>query len=126
MLGKKIVFWFNPMTCEWRMGLPEVYPAPDGFEKVVCNTAHEAELCSERMRIWEAMNGEIEDQKREMVEGPMRDALRKEILWLASNARNSINREFLERHLANYDKKENHTKQKRVSYLHSEAYEQGR
>ena len=108
------------------MGLPEIYPAPYGYEKVVCNTAHEAELCSEKMRWWESMNGEIENQRREMVEGPIRDALRKEILWLASNARNEINREFLLRHLALYDKREDRTKEKRVSYLHSEAYEKGR
>jgi hypothetical protein len=125
-LSKKIVYWFSPTTKEWRMGLPEAYPAPDGFEKVVCNTAHEAELCSEKMRTWEAMNGEINNQKREMVEGPIRDALRKQILWQISNARNAINREFLERHLMLYDKREDRTKQKRISYLHSEAYEQHR
>lgn len=123
-LKKKIVYWFNPITKEWRMGLPEQYPAPNGFDKVVCNTAHEAELCSEKMRMWESFNGEMEDAQREMMEGPIRKALRDQILWQATNARNAINRDFLLRHLEQYDKRQNRTQMKKVSYLHSEAYEE--
>src|SRR5208337_1820690 len=54
-LRKKVCFWYNGTSGEIRMGLPEEYPAIRGFEKIVCSTAHEAEIWSERMRRWELL-----------------------------------------------------------------------
>src|SRR5215813_4164309 len=109
-LRTKVIFWHDGTSGEIRMGLPEIYPAPYGFEKVVCNTAHEAEVWSGRMRRWEAYKLEMEDEQREMIEGPIRDNLRKHILNLAGNARNNKNRDFLLMHLSNYDKRPDLTK----------------
>jgi hypothetical protein len=124
-LQNKIIFWLHGMTGEIRMGLPEQFPAPNGFSKVVCNTAHEAEVWSERMRNRERVKQQVEDEERESIEGPIRDNLRHHIQHLASNARNNMNRDFLLKHLHNYDARPNLTKNKITSYLHSEGFEHG-
>ena len=126
LLSQKVCYWHDGTSGEIRQGLPENYPAPHGFEKIVCNTAHEAELWSTRMRRWEAVKQAMEDEQREMIEGPIRANLRKHIQHLASNARNNMNRDFLLMHLKNYDSRPDLTKTRRVSYLHSEGFEQGR
>ena len=120
-----VVFWYDGTTGEIRMGLPENFPAAPGFQKIVCNSAHEAEVWSLRMRRWESVKQEMEDEQREMIEGPIRDNLRKHIQHLASNARNNMNRDFLLMHLKNYDLRPNLTRTKRESYLHAEGYERG-
>lgn len=124
-LSTKIVYWYDGTTGEIRMGLPERYPAPYGFEKIVCNSAHDAEVWSERMRKQEAMKIQMEDEQREMIEGPIRSNLRNHILHQMANARNNLNREFLRRHLEIYDQRPDKTKMNRISYLHSEGYEKG-
>jgi hypothetical protein len=124
-LDTNICFWYDGTTGEIRMGLPANFPAPHGFQKIVCNSAYEAEVWSQRMRRWEAFKQEMEDEQREMIEGPMRDNLRKHILHLASNAHNNMNRDFLLMHLKNYDLRPDLTRTRRESYLHAEAYEHG-
>ncbi len=124
-LFKKIVYWYNGTSGEIRMGLPEQFPAPAGFEKKVCNSAHEAEAWSERMRRWETVKMQMEDEQREMIEGPVRDEIRRELLHQMANARNNLNREFLRQHLVKYDQRPNRIKMDRISYLHSEGFEHG-
>lgn len=125
-LRTKLVYYYDGTTGEIRMGLPEQFPAPYGYQKIVCASVHDAETWSERMRRWEATKQEMEDIQREMVEGPIRDNLRKHMQHLAANARNNMNRDFLLKHLENYERRPNLTKTERVSYLHQEAYERGR
>jgi hypothetical protein len=122
-LDTKICYWHDGTTGEIRMGLPANFPAPYGFQKIVCNTANEAEQWSRRMRQWETFKQGMEDEQREMIEGPIRDNLRKHILHLASNARNNMNRDFLLMHLNKYELRGDLTKTRRESYLHAEAYE---
>jgi hypothetical protein len=124
-LTTKIVYWYDGTTGEIRMGLPEQFPAPYGFEKIVCNSVHEAEMWSERMRQREAEKLALEDEQREMVEGPIRANLRSYMHHQMANARNNLNREFLRRHLELYDKRPDRTKSNHVSYLHAEGYERG-
>jgi hypothetical protein len=124
-LNTRIVFWHDGTSGEIRQGLPENYPAPYGFEKIVCHTMQEAELWSSRMRRWETIKQEMEDEQREMIEGPIRDNLRKHIQHLAANARNNKNRDFLLMHLKKYDQRPDLTRTQRVSYLHAEGYERG-
>lgn len=124
-LRNKICFWYDGTTGEIRMGLPESFPAPYGFEKIVCNSAHEAEVWSERMRKQEAVKTQMENEQREMIEGPIRANLRSFMYHQMANARNNINREFLRRHLELYDQRPDKTKMDRISYLHSEGYEKG-
>jgi hypothetical protein len=124
-LSKKVCFWYNGTSGAILTGMPEEYSAPRGFEKIVCNTAHEAEMWSERQRKYEAFKESLKQEERELVEGPIRDNIRSEILHQIANARNSINRDFLKRHLEEYDKKQDPWKWKRESYLHAEAFEKG-
>lgn len=124
-LSKKPVYWYDGTTGEIRMGLPEPYPAPPGLQKIACRSAAEAELWSQRMRRWEAVKQAMEDEQREMIEGPMRANLRRHILHLAANARNNMNRDFLLLHLKNYEARPDLTQTRRESYLHSEAFERG-
>jgi hypothetical protein len=125
-LATKIVFWHDGTRGEIRMGLPEQFPAPAGFEKIVCNTMHEAEVWSERMRKWEAYKYQMEDEQREMIEGPIRANLRSYMRHQMANARNNLNRDFLRQHLESYGNRPDKTKMRRESYLHAEAYEKGR
>lgn len=124
-LSKKIVYWRNPINRELRMGLPEQYPAPWGWEKIVCGSALAAEYWSNEMRKQERIREQVEEEQREAIEGPMKKQLRLHMLNLMANARNQINRDFLARHLELYDKRPDKTKSQRESYLHAEAYEHG-
>jgi hypothetical protein len=124
-LQTKIIYYYNGVTGAITMGLPEQYSAPYGWQKIVCHTAHEAEVWSARMRRWEAFKQQMEDEQRELIEGPIRDNLRRHIQHLAANARNNMNRDFLLMHLNNYDKRPDLTRTERISYLHAEAHESG-
>jgi len=124
-LTTKIVYWYDGTTGDIRMGLQDRFPAPYGFEKIVCTSADEAEVWSERMRERETAKNALEDEQREMIEGPIRANLRSYMHHQMANARNNLNREFLRRHLELYDKRPDRTKGKQVSYLHAEGYEGG-
>lgn len=125
-LSKKPTYYYNGTSGEILTGMPEEYPAPHGFEKIVCTSAHEAEVWSGRLRERDDFKHALKQEEREMVEGPMRDEIRRHIQHLASNARNSYNRDFLLRHLTTYEKKPDPWKYKRESYLHAEAFEHGK
>jgi hypothetical protein len=124
-LARKIVYWYDETTGDIRMGLPEQFPAPRGFQKIVCNSAHEAETWSERMRRWERIKQQMEDEQRELVEGPIRANLRSYMHHQMANARNNMNREFLRQHLEQYGARPDKTKTTRESYLHAEGFEHG-
>lgn len=123
-LGYKPVFYYNGTTGEICGGLPEQYPAPHGFEKFVCTSAHEAEIWSERQRKWEELKHNMQQEQRELIEGPMREQMRGHMRNLMANARNNLNRDFLKRALETTDT-EYGWRSKRESYLHAEAFEKG-
>lgn len=125
-LSHKAIFYYNGTTGEIVGGLPEQFPAPYGYEKIVCNSAAEAEKWSARQRKHEDSKHELKQYERELVEGPIRDELRHHIQHLASNARDNTNRDFLLRHLSQYEKKPDPWKYKRESYLHAEGFEHGK
>lgn len=124
-LSKKIVYWRDTLSGDIKMGLPEEYPAPAYHEKIVCGTAHEAELWSGKMRQQEMFRERLKDEEREEVEGRLRANLRSHIHHLMANARNNKNREFLRRHLELYDQRPDGWRTQHESYLHAEAYEHG-
>jgi hypothetical protein len=123
-LSKKICYYYNGTSGEIRMGLPERFPAPPGFEKIICASAHDAEVWSDRLRKYNAFKESIKDEERNLIEGQWRSELRSHIRHLMANARNAYNRDamryFLDKHFDN-DK----SKTVREEYLHSEGYEQG-
>ncbi len=124
-LSRKIVFWLNTTNGQLVMGLPEEYPAPTFYEKIVCNTAHDAERLSQRMREQEAEREAMEDENREYIEAELVRNLRGHIHAQIAKARDWKNREFLQRHLELYDQRQAKWKWKRESYLHAEGYEHG-
>lgn len=108
------------------MGLPEQYAAPPGFEKIVCQTAMQAEKWSSRMRVWEEAKEKIaqayqrhqESEQVEKIRSQMRDNIR--------NAKDQLNRDFAVQALENFDKRyEDRFQWQRESFLHSEGYEFG-
>ncbi len=123
-ISKKVVYFKNDKTGEIRMGLPEHFPASQGFHKVVCNTAHEAEVWSDRLRQFNLSKENRLNEKREQIEGAQRDEIRKHMHHVMAHSRNNINREFVRRYLDKMDKIPSHTV--REEYLHSEAYEERR
>lgn len=132
-LTKSVTFYFSNPTAYYQgqqgtgeiiMGLPECYAAPPGFEKVVCQTAMQAEKWSARMRVWDETKEKIaqafqrhqESEQVERIRSQMRDNIR--------NASNQLNRDFAIQALANFDKRyEDRFEWQRESFLHSEAYD---
>ena len=105
------------------MGLPESFPASPGFHKVVCNSAHEAEVWSDRLRQYNSSReGKIDEQRAE-IEGQYSKEIRSNIHHLMANSRSKYGKEFMQRHLERMDKAEGRMKMTREEYLHSEAYE---
>lgn len=124
-LSNKPCFYYNSTNGAILSGLPEQFPAPQGFEKVVCNNVHEAEKWSARQRAWEEFKHNLKMEEREMIEGPIRERLRSDIHHLMSNSRNNVNRDFLARYLETSGAMQPGWKYQRESYLHAEGFEQG-
>lgn len=124
-LSNKPCFYYNGTTGAIMNGLPEQFAAPYGYQKIVCTSVRETEIWSQRQRDWENVKHRMGQEQREMVEGPIKDEIRKHILHQMSNARNQLNRDFLQRHLEQYDKRADPWRWQRESFLHAEAYENG-
>lgn len=131
-LTKAVVFYFSNPTMRYMgeagtgeiiMGLPECYAAPPGFEKIVCQTAMQAEKWSARMRVWEETKEKIAQAYQRHQEAEQVEAIRSEFRTKIANARNQINRDFLIQSLANFEKRyEDRFAMERTSFLHSEGY----
>jgi hypothetical protein len=125
------VFWYSEKLDRIRVGAPEVFPIPqelqaEGYNKIVCRNAHEVEIWSQKLRDQERRDKEIEDAKREAIEGPIRDAIRSELVYKRDHARNAINRDAMQRAIENHDEAEDRRRsEKSISYMHSEGYEEG-
>jgi len=126
-----IVFWYSEKLNRIRVGAPEAYPVPEhlqyeGYNKIVCRNAHEVEVWSQKLRDQERRDKEIEDAKREAIEGPIRDAIRSELVYKRDHARNAINRDAMQRAIENHDEAEDRRrKETSISYMHVEAAEDG-
>lgn len=125
-LSTKIVFWHNPNTDHILQGAPEHFEPIFGYRKIVCHHAHEAETWSKRLNQQDKRMAEMTDYERELVEGPMRDDIRRELKEKLHHARNGVNRMMLERALYELEKSEAKGKTVRESYLHVEAFEHGK
>ncbi len=125
-LGRKPVFLYNGTSGEIRSGWPEQFPAPPGFEKIVCTSASQTEQWSARQRKWDEFLHQIKMEEREMIEGPHREQIRSHLRHLMANAKNNVNRDFIARYLETSAAEGSKWKYRRESYLHCEAFEQGR
>jgi hypothetical protein len=125
-LGTKIVFWYNPRTQHILQGAPEQFEPIYGYEKRICNHAHEAETWSARLCAQDKRVAEMNDYERSEYEGPIRADIRKELTEKLRNASSPLNAALLQRALLELDKAEASAKTKRESYLHAEAYEHGK
>lgn len=126
-----VVFWFSERLNRVQVGLPENYPVPIvlanlGFNKVVCRSAHEVEIWSQKMRDQERRDEEMTDEQRDAFEGPLRAELRKELVSHMMNSRNAVNRDFCRAALNKMDDDEKRRKVKRDSWMHQEAAESGK
>lgn len=122
----RVTFLLNRSLNRLMIGLPEQFPAPPGWEKIVCTTAAEVDAMSARLRRQEQIDEELTDEQREAIEGPIRDYARKELVTLMMNSHNAINHDFCRFALARMDEADAaRRKNKRESYMHCEAAEQG-
>jgi hypothetical protein len=126
-----IVFWHSQKLNRIVVGLPEQYPVPAvlqqlGFNKVVCRSAHDVEIWSQKMRDQDRRDEEMTDEQREAFEGPIRQAIRADLHWKMMNSRNAINREFCRQALVKMEEDEKKHKSQRESYMHVEAAEDGK
>jgi hypothetical protein len=127
----RIVFYYNRQQDRVEVGAPDQYPLPPvlarlGYEKVVCETAHEVEIYSEKKRRQDKRDAEMSAEERELAEGPIRDAIRKDLNYKMLTARNQINRDFCKYALMKMDQEDEKRKKEKIeSYMHVEAAEQG-
>lgn len=121
-----VVFYVHVDSKRITVGFPDEFPAPKGFDKIVCTTAHEVEYMSRLLRKQEQIDEERTDEEREAFEGPIRRHCRQELQHRMANSHNAINREFCRIALQKLDEYEANLRMKRVSYMHSEAFEDGK
>jgi len=124
----RIVFYYNPAIDRVEVGFPEEFDCPlPGYQKIVCQTARDVEKWSEKKRQQDRRDKELTDEQREAIEGPVRDAVRKELVSKMMNSRNQINRDFCRWALQKMDEQDDlRKKQKIESYMHSEGFEDGK
>jgi hypothetical protein len=121
-LDKKITF-YKDSSGKLMAGLPEHIPAPKGYQKIICNTAAEAERFSSLQRQQEGYDHRRQQEERGAIEGQFADSIRSEMRTKAANARNNLNKDFMRRAIERMDGKGDPTAYQRESYLHAEAYE---
>lgn len=125
------VFYYSQRLDRILNGFPEPFPVPhalaeEGYNKIVCRNAHEVEIWSERLRQQERRDREMEAMKREAIEGPIRDALRAELVYSRDHARDAKNRDAMQRAIENADTYQHQReKETSISYMHAEGYEEG-
>ena len=120
-----IVFYRHGSSKRLMVGFPEHFPAPHGFEKIVCHSAADVEKYSKMLNAQDKADQEMNEYQRELVEGPIRDACRKELQHLMMNARNQLNRDFCAYALRRIEEREKKGRMIRESFQHIEAYEAG-
>ena len=123
-LSKKPVF-YRDASGKVMSGMPENVPAPQGMQKIVCNSVFEAERYSEMQRRQEKYEHGREQERRGAIENSFRDEIRSEMRTKMANARNNTNREFMRRALERNEGRGDPTAYQRESFLHSEGFEQG-
>lgn len=127
----RVVFYLNRQLDRVEVGAPEQFGLPMalaklGWEKVVCETAHEVELYSEKKRRQDIRDAERSEEEREKIEGPIRDAIRRDLNYRMLNSKNQLNRDFCFFALKKLDEQEKMRKEKIDSWMHSEAAEDGK
>ena len=126
-----VVFYWSQKHNRIAVGAPEEFPLPkilaeQGFQKIVCRSASEVDRWSQRMRDQEKRDAEMTDEQRYAFEGPLREALRKELVTKMMNSKNALNRDFCRAALQQMDAADEEQKRaKTESMMHAEAYESG-
>ncbi len=121
-----VVFYLHSQTRLIVVGAPENFPAPPGFLKVVCRSASEVDAMSQKMREQERLQDEMTDEAREAFEGPIRKWARGQLVTAMMNARNQINKDFCRAALQKMDEDEERRRMKKISFMHAEAFEDGK
>ena len=126
-----VVYWYSAKLNHILKGPDEHFGIPPfhqrlGYQKVVCRSAHEADLWSQKLRDQERREGDQKDEERERFEGPIRAMLRSDIHERMANAGTMLERAFCRYFLDQLDTYERQNKMKRISYQHAEAFEDGK
>ena len=122
----RVVFYVHADSRRIVVGAPEQFDAPNGYIKVVCQNAREVEQMSQKMREQDRRDEEMTEEEREAIEGPLRRHARQELTHRMMNSTNQINRDFCRFVLQKLDEDENRRKMRRVSFMHQEAFEDGK
>ena len=122
-LGKKVVY-YRDRSGKVVLGLPEDRPAPKGHQKIICNNVFEAERYSELQRRQERVEHGRTMEQREQVEGSAQKEWRRNAHNLMANARNQVNRDFMEAALKR-NAEHRPWEYERTSYLHQVGHEEG-
>jgi hypothetical protein len=88
-----------------------------GFEKIICSSAREVEKWSKKKSDQDRRDAEMSDYQRELIEGPIRDAVRKDLVDRMLTARNQMNRDFCRFALDKLDERERNGRVVRESHM---------
>jgi hypothetical protein len=124
-MSKKPTF-YRDRTGKILSGMPENLPAPQGYEKIVCGSALEAERYSSLQRQQERYEHGKQQAERGAIEAEFQNEWRRDAHTLMANARNNKNRDFMRRALERNASKGDPTAYQRESFLHSEGFEDRR
>lgn len=127
----KVIFYYSKKIDRIEVGFPEQFPVPPvmaqmGFEKIVCETAHDVERWSEKKRKQDQRDREMSDEQREQMEGPIRSKIRSDLVQRMLAAKDKVNYQFCKFAIERLDAAEREKqKEKFESYMHAEAAEDG-
>lgn len=130
-LSKKIYFWHNPKTQHIMQGAPPQFKPIAGYQVVECNHVHEAELWSKRLNEQDKRVEMMSKEERDTIESQQLSDARKDIQRLLNNGAVGLNRQMLEYALKECNKLDDarrlrNNESRRDSFLHVEAFEDGR
>jgi hypothetical protein len=91
----KIVFWYSAKLSHIMCPPSPIAPAPNGYQRIECQNAHEVDLWSSRLRAQEKRLDEMTDEERYNFEEPIRAHMIAELEAEYRKAKDPANREFL-------------------------------
>jgi hypothetical protein len=96
-MSKPIVFWYSKKLQHIMVPPSHLVPEPVGYERIECRHANEVDLWSERLRQQEKRIHEMTLEERYNFEEPIRAHMMAELRKNLANAKDPVNRQFLQR-----------------------------
>jgi hypothetical protein len=131
-MAVKVYFWHNPRTDHIMSGAPPQYDRlkPPGYQTIECAHAYQVETWSRRLNEQEKRIQEMDEYERLELEKPMLADLRRELNQQLNDLEKNKNKAaaagLLKLQLRKLDEYEAKFYSKYESFMHAEAFEDGK